>query len=102
MALELWQPDSQILHSYDRALEIGNQGLLDHHRAEIFHNLGVLYARGLDGAKPDWENAKKLFTEAVRLQPELVEAHESLGLVAVQGGHHSEALKHYHKAIARG
>merc|ERR1712137_679189 len=66
LALQRHQLDSEVVYHYDRALELGNHGLLDHHRAEIMHNLGVLYARGFSGAAPNWEGARKLFSEAAR------------------------------------
>lgn len=89
---------------YDEAFEIGHRGLLDRHRAEIFHNLGVVYAtENLDRPEepPDMTAARKLFEEAVRLH-RLPQAMEALGLAALKQADYAVSERWYLEAIRAG
>ena len=45
------------------------------------------------------DKAIDLFQQALRIQPEFAEAHESLGQALRQQGKRDEAIKHYQEAL---
>ena len=64
--------------------------------AEVANALGLalLYKR-------DYKNSTKLFTEAIGLDPELIEAYNNRGVAAMEVGHFEEAEPDFQAVLAR-
>ncbi len=62
--------------------------------AAAYHNLGIAHRR-----LKHWPSAKTAFREALRLNPNLVEAHENLASVYVELGDLTLAITHFQKAL---
>jgi tetratricopeptide (TPR) repeat protein len=71
-----------------------NLAKAESHAAEMQYNLGVDLARS---GKP--EAAIPYFEEALRLEPQYVDAHNNLGVVLAGAGNVQEAISHFETAL---
>ena len=80
----------------DQALEYYEKGIeIDPNFAEIYNNLGILFAK----IKLDNNKAEKFYKKSISLNYKLSEAHNNLGNLYKKINKFNEAVKCYKKAI---
>jgi tetratricopeptide (TPR) repeat protein len=88
--------DMMIIGRFDAAQIEFEQGILySPNSAEMHYNLGKLFSM-----QDNWENARKEFEAALRIDPSYIEAVDALGLTLEALGDDSGAVANYQKAIA--
>ena len=88
--------DLMMIGRFDAAQVEFEQGILYNRQStEIHYDLGKLFS-----IQDNWENARKQFEEALRINPSYVEALDALGLALEALGDDAGAVSNYQKAIA--
>ena len=82
------------LAKYSQAVEVLTKANKLQPTAAAYHNLGLAHRH-----LKNWPSAKTAYREALRLNPNLAEAHENLARVYVELGDLTLAITHFQKAL---